>query len=103
MKENYIAEYQENYQINLNVMQDNIKQFKETIKDKEEQSVELQKIREQHESMMNRFIDMMYRAYMYKKAMRALKDFQKRKRQKNKLGAYTRNFMHRYRMRKIYK
>lgn len=41
MKENYIAEYQENYQINLNVMQDNIKQFKETIKDKEEQSVEL--------------------------------------------------------------
>ena len=33
-KETYIAEYQENYQVNLTAKQDNISQFMETIEDK---------------------------------------------------------------------
>lgn len=33
MKETYIAEYQENYQININVKQDNVVQFMDKIEE----------------------------------------------------------------------
>ena len=46
MKEAYIAEYQENYQINLIAKHDNINQFMETIEEKKIQSQELQKLKE---------------------------------------------------------
>ena len=52
MKETYIAEYQENYQMNLNQKFENIEAFKETIQSKKDQLVELQKLKSQNVSMM---------------------------------------------------
>ena len=42
MKETYIAEYQENYQINVNVKHENIQAFIETIDGKKQQAFDLQ-------------------------------------------------------------
>lgn len=46
MKHNYIIEYQENYQINLNVKEENITSFMETIEEKENSRLEVQKLKE---------------------------------------------------------
>ena len=48
MKETYIAEYQDNYQINLNEKQANIDGFIETIEEKKAQVAELEKLKAQN-------------------------------------------------------
>lgn len=103
MKETYIAEYQENYQININVKHENINQFMQTIQDKKDQSVELQKVKEQHLSMMNRFFQMKIRGYYFKICMHEWKNYIKREREWKRLCAYANNKFYRYRLRDVFK
>lgn len=103
MKETYIAEYQENYQMNIHVKQENVANFMDTIEDRKTGAVELDKIKQQHLSMMNRFFQMNVRGRYYLECMKAWKAYIKRKREKNKKGAYTRNSIHRNRMSRFFK
>lgn len=102
-KETYIAEYQENYQVNLNAKQDNISSFMETIEEKKLQSQDLQKLKEQNVSCMQRFFQMKVRVYYYKICMKAMKKYLKRKKEKKRIGAYTRNTIHRNKMKRFFK
>ena len=82
---------------------DNISQFMETIEDKKISQVELQKFKEQNTSCMQRFFQMKVRAYYFKVCMKAMKTYLKRKREKKRVGAYTRNTIHRNRLKRFYK
>ena len=103
MKETYIAEYQENYQMNLNQKFENIEAFKETIQSKKDQLVELQKLKSQNVSMMQKFFHLKIRAYYFKICMHAWKKYLIRQRKKNRIAAYTRNTIHRNRMKRFFK
>ena len=50
MKEAYIFEYKNNYQINCNEKQANIDQFIETIEEKKSQVFNLEKVKDQNNS-----------------------------------------------------
>ena len=53
--------------------------------------------------MMNRFFQMKVRAYYFKICMKAWKKYIKRKREKNRKAAYTRNSIHRNKMSRFFK
>ena len=53
--------------------------------------------------MMNRFFQMKCRAYYYKICLKAWKKYLKRKREKKRIGAYTRNSIHRNKMKRFFK
>jgi len=61
MKEGYLVEYQDNYQINLNEKQANIDSFIDRIEEKKNQVFNLEKVKEQNVSCMQRFFDMKVR------------------------------------------
>ena len=71
MKDGYICEYQDNYQINLNEKQANIDQFIETIEDKKRQVGDLEKVKSQNNSSIRRFFEMKTRARYYKTYLKA--------------------------------
>ena len=58
MKEAYIVEYKNNYQINCNEKQANIDQFIETIEEKKSQVFNLEKVKDQNNSCIQRFFDL---------------------------------------------
>ena len=52
---------------------------------------------------MQRFFQMKVRVYYYKICMKAMKKYLKRKKEKKRIGAYTRNTIHRNKMKRFFK
>lgn len=103
VKENYVQEYQDNYQMNLNEKQANIDQFVETIEDKKQQVFNLEKLKDQNMSCLQRFLEIKHRLYMYKICLKVLKAHTKRKREKKRVAAYSRNTIYRKSLTRFFK
>eukprot|EP00356_Strombidium_inclinatum_P005259 CAMPEP_0170481962 /NCGR_PEP_ID=MMETSP0208-20121228/2195_1 /TAXON_ID=197538 /ORGANISM="Strombidium inclinatum, Strain S3" /LENGTH=278 /DNA_ID=CAMNT_0010754753 /DNA_START=362 /DNA_END=1195 /DNA_ORIENTATION=+ len=95
MKEGYIQEYQNNYQININEKQANIDQFIETIEEKKSQVFNLEKVKEQNMSCLQRFFEMKIRLSYYRTCIKAWRAYVKRRREKKRVAAYSRNTIYR--------
>ena len=95
MKEAYIVEYQNNYQINCNEKQANIDQFVETIEEKKSQVFNLEKVKGQNNSCIQRFFDMKQRLRLYRTCIGMWKAYHKRKKEKKRVAAYSRNTIYR--------
>lgn len=95
MKEAYIIEYQNNFQINCNEKQANIDQFIETIEEKKSQVFSLEKLKEQNMSCIQRFFDLKQRLRLYRTYLGFWKQYQKRKKEKKRVAAYSRNTIYR--------
>ena len=52
---------------------------------------------------MNKFFQMKVHAYYYKVCLKAWKKYLKRKREKKRIAAYTRNSIHREKMKRFFK
>lgn len=103
VKESYVQEYQDNYQMNLNEKQANIDQFVETIDDKKQQVFSLDKLKEQNMSCLARFLEIKHRLYMYKICLKVLKAHTKRNREKKRVAAYSRNTVYRNSLSRFFK
>mmetsp|Transcript_9080 Transcript_9080/g.15332 ORF Transcript_9080/g.15332 Transcript_9080/m.15332 type:complete len:249 (-) Transcript_9080:245-991(-) len=91
MKEDYMQEFQDNYQINLNEKQAGIDQFIETIQEKKSQVFNLEKFKDQNMSCLLRFFEMKTRLRYYRTHIKAWRIYIKRRREKKRVGAYSRN------------
>lgn len=98
----YMSEYQENFNQNSSRRDDKLTEMSQTIVVKEDEIRELIKSEEAQESCMTRFFMMKQNAFEMRKVFKAwvyYKDVQKRK---SRLAAYTRNKLHRARMRRLF-
>lgn len=79
MQENYIMEYQQNYQMNLEEKQNNIDEFiNVTIENKKQGSANMEKNNEALLSCIERFDSIKVRLYYYKKCFKAWQKIYKR-------------------------
>lgn len=95
MKEAYIVEYKNNYQINCNEKQANIDQFIETIEEKKSQVFNLEKVKDQNNSCIQRFFDLKQRLRLYRTCLGVWKVYFKRQKEKKRVAAYSRNTIYR--------
>lgn len=95
MKEAYIIEYKNNYQINCNEKQANIDQFIETIEEKKSQVFNLEKVKDQNNSCIQRFFDLKQRLRLYRTCLGVWKVYFKRQKEKKRVAAYSRNTIYR--------
>ena len=78
MKEAYIVDYQNNYQINCNEKQANIDHFIESIEEKKSSMFSLEKLKGQNNSCIQRFFDMKQRLRLYKTTLSLWRSYHKR-------------------------
>lgn len=102
-KELYIEEYTQNYQINLNEKQANIDDFVGTINDKKQENFDIDKKKQQNLSSLNRFTAMKCRLFYYRVCIKFWKVYLKRRKEKNRKAAYTRNTIYRNRLTRIFR
>ena len=103
LKETYIAEYQDNYQMNLNEKQANIDGFLETIEEKKKQVGELERFKAQNQSCIQRFFEMKTRLRYYKTYLKGWQAWFKRRKEKKRVAAYTRNHIYRMKMKSCFR
>ena len=95
MKESYIIQYKDNYQINCNEKQANIDEFIETIEEKKSQVFNLEKVKDQNNSCIQRFFDLKQRLRLYRTCLGVWKVYFKRQKEKKRVAAYSRNTIYR--------
>lgn len=95
MKETYIVEYKNNYQINCNEKQANVDQFVETIEEKKSQVFNFEKLKDQNNSCIQRFFDLKDRLRLQRNCLSLWKSYHKRKKEKKRVAAYSRNTVYR--------
>ena len=103
IKQEYVLEYQANYQMNLNEKQANIDQMVESIQEKKRTLVELGEQKLQNISCLERFFKISENRYYYVLAMKHLKAYYRKKKEKKRIQAYTRNSIYRKNLLKIFR
>lgn len=79
----------------MNEKQANITAFMDSIQEKKQQVYNLERLKEQNESQMNRFFQMKVRLRYYRTYVKAWKAYYLRRKEKKRVAAYSRNTIYR--------
>ena len=102
MKEGYINDFKNNFQVNLNEKQANVDEFIETIQLKKQTTVELKDLKSRNLSCIIRFVNMKHRLAQQKQVYKAWLKYHNRKLQKNRVATYSRNTIRRGMLSRIF-
>ena len=102
MRNTYMGEYQHNFNQNSSRRDDRIAEMNGSIDTQESSIKDLHKVDELQESCLNRFFTMKQNLYYYRICMKAWLFYHKVQKRKNRLAAYTRNKIHRGKMRRLF-
>ena len=102
MRSTYMGEYQHNFNQNSSRRDDRIAEMNGSIDTQESSIKDLHKVDELQESCLNRFFTMKQNLYYYRICMKAWLYYHKVQKRKNRLAAYTRNKIHRGKMRRLF-
>jgi uncharacterized protein YdcH (DUF465 family) len=91
MKEGYILDFKNNFQINMNEKQANIDEFIETIEQKKRSSQELSDLKQRNLSCIIRFVNMKNRLAQQKSVFKAWTIYHNRKQKKHRVATYSKN------------
>ena len=81
----------------------NIDSFREKIEEKKSEVFSLEKMKDQNLSCMQRFFDMKVRLSYYRTCLKAWKAYVKRRREKKRVAAYSRNTIYRNSLIRFYR
>lgn len=103
MKQQYIADYSQNFNDNMNEKQANISGFIDAIKTKKTDLSKLQDVKDQNKAKMLKFFEKRNKTFYWRVCMKHWLTYWKNKKEKKRIWAYRRNTLYRAKLCRIFK
>ena len=103
MQEQYGHDFEQNFLVNQNDKIDNVSDAMETTRESGRYVVELGKDKEMDLSTLHRFFDMKMRNFYYRVCLKFWKKYVKKRKNKKRVAAYSRNTIYRNSMERFFR